>query len=188
MFVVIYNPGAAGKMVSAVIDSCDHMHSWYTPTIEVTPGCMREPFLSGADSWPAYHDFPLLKKVNEENTYLAISNHCSDYFIKHFDHNKLIFIDDSDPVINEWTLARAHGIFPQVHTITEEKLNSRINLHNNIKRYGKKVIHMDDIVNGNLIKVLKNWIDTPLNEQMYTNWLQRQILDSYPFRLTNLGD
>jgi hypothetical protein len=187
MFVVIYNPGAAGKMVTAVIDSRDHMHSWDTPTIEVNPGCLREQFITGADLWPEYNNFPLLKKINEQNFYIAISNHCSNYFIKYFDHDKLIFIDDSEPAINSWTLARAHGIFPHVHEISDEKLRSRAELHRNIKLYGKKVIHMNDILNGNLINVLKQWIDTPLDEQTYTKWLQRQNLDSYPFELTNIG-
>jgi hypothetical protein len=34
MFVVIYNPGAAGKMVSAVIDSTDQFESDATPLNE----------------------------------------------------------------------------------------------------------------------------------------------------------
>ena len=54
------------------------------------------------------------------------------------------------------------------------------------KLYGKKVIHMNDIMNGNLINVLKKWIDAPLNEELYTAWLQNQKLDTYPFELTNI--
>jgi len=185
MFVVIYNPGAAGKMVSAVIDDIDHFESDITPTVETVLGSLRHKLISGADTWPEYHNFPLLKKVIEENTYRAISNHCSNYFIKYFDHDKLIFIDDSDSEINAWTLARAHEIFPHVHEITAKKLSDRIKLHNNINLHGKKVIHMNDIMNGNLINVLKKWIDTPLNEHIYTAWLQKQKLDTYPFDLTN---
>jgi hypothetical protein len=45
-----------------------------------------------------------------------------------------------------------------------------------MKSHGKKVIQMDDIINGNLISVLKKWIDTPLNTQMYAEWLQHQKL------------
>jgi hypothetical protein len=111
----------------------------------------------------------------------------NNYFIKYFNHDKLIFIDDSDSEINTWTLARAHAIFPKVHTHTPavDKQTDRSDLHQNIKLYGKKVIHMNDIMNGNLINVLKKWIDTPLNEHIYTAWLQKQKLDTYPFDLTN---
>jgi hypothetical protein len=185
MFVVIYNPGAAGKMVSAVIDNTDQFESDITPTIEPIIGSLRHKLISGADNWPEYHNFPLLKKVIEEKQYRCISNHCSNYFLKYFDLDNLIFIDDSDPVINAWTLARAHGIFPMVHEITSKKLRDRADLHDNIKLYGRKVIHMNDIMNGNLINVLKKWIDTPLNEHIYTAWLQKQKLDTYPFDLTN---
>jgi hypothetical protein len=185
MFVVIYNPGAAGKMVTAVIDKTDHFESDITPTVEVVLRSPRHKLMAGADTWPEYHNFPLLKTVIEENTYCAISNHCSNYFIKYFDHDKLIFIDDSDPAINTWTLARAHEIFPHVHEITPKKLSDRTKLHDNINLYGRKVIHMNDIMNGNLINVLKKWIDTPLNEHIYTAWLQKQKLDNYPFDLTN---
>lgn len=186
MFVVIYNPGAAGKMVTAVIDNTDYFESDITPTIEPIIGSLRHKLISGADTWPAYHNFPLLKKVIEENIYCAISNHCSNYFLKHFDLDNLIFIDDSDPVINMWTLDRACAIFPEVHTHTPavDKQTDRSDLHQNIKLYGKKVIHMDDIMNGNLITVLKKWIDTPLNEQLYTTWLERQSIYNYPSRLT----
>jgi hypothetical protein len=185
MFVVIYNPGAAGKMVSAVIDNVDCFESDITPTIEPIIGSPRHKLMSGADSWPEYHNFPLLKKVVEENLYRSISNHCSNYFLRHFDLDNLIFIDDSDSAINTWSLARAHEIFPHVHEITPKKLSDRTDLHNNIKLYGRKVIHMNDIMNGNLINVLKKWIDTPLNEHIYTAWLQKQKLDTYPFDLTN---
>lgn len=186
MFVVIYNPGAAGKMVTAVIDSCDHYLSPITPTVEVKPDSIREQFMSGADSWPEYDNFSLLKKVNEDDFYSAISNHCSDYFIDYFNGNDLIFIDDSDPAINEWCLSRAIGLFPDVHKLNDERLTARNRLHTNIKLYGKKVIHMNDIMNGNLINVLKKWIDAPLNEELYTAWLQNQKLDTYPFELTNI--
>ena len=187
MFVVIYNPGAAGKMVSAVIDDVDHFQSDITNTIEVIPGSTRSQLITGADSWPEYYNFTLLKNVNDENIYRAIANHCSNYFIKYFNIDKLIFIDDSDPVINKWTLDRACAIFPEVHTHTPtvDKQTDRSDLHQNIKLYGKKVIHMDDIMNGNLITVLKKWIDTPLNEQLYTTWLERQGIYNYPSRLTN---
>lgn len=166
-------------MVSAVIDDVDHFQSDITNTIEVVPESPRLQLISGTDDWPEYNDFPLLKKINEENTYRAISNHCSDYFMKYFDIDNLIFIDDSDPVINAWTLARA--IFPDVHRPTEIRLRDRYVLHDTIKSYGKKVIHMNDIMNGNLITVLKKWIDTPLNEQLYTTWLERQQVYNYPF-------
>jgi hypothetical protein len=185
MFVVIYNPGAAGKMVSAVIDSTDQFESDATPTVEVVIGSPKHRLITCANSWPDYHNFPLLKKVVEENTYRAISNHCSAYFLKYFNIHNLIFIDDSDPEINKWALNRAYSIFPHVHRPTQYKLGHRTNLHNTIKLYGKKVIHMNDIMNGNLINVLKKWIDTPLNEQLYTTWLQKQKLDTYPVDLTN---
>lgn len=185
MFVVIYNPGAAGKMVSAVIDNIDCFESVISPTVEPILGSPKHQLNACADAWPEYHNFFLLNKIIEEKIYGSISNHCSNYFIKYFDRDKLIFIDDSDPVINAWTLNRAYSIFPHVHRPTQYKVADRNDLHKNIKLYGRKVIHMNDIMNGNLINVLKKWIDTPLNEHIYTAWLQKQKLDTYPFDLTN---
>ena len=173
MFVVIYNPGAGGKMVSSVIDSTDYFLSPDTYTVETNSGSLREQLIL-TSNWPEYSTFPLLKKINEENIYAAIACHRAPYFVKYFDIDKLIFIDDSAPVINNCTLARAHTIFPDIHMPSPEHLSRRTRLHSIIKSHGKKVIHMDDIINGNLISVLKKWIDIPLNTQMYTEWLQHQ--------------
>jgi hypothetical protein len=173
MFVVIYNPGAGGKMVSSLIDSTDYFLSPMTPTVEVKPGSLREQLMLIHD-WPAYSAFPLLKKINEENIYTAIQCHRAPYFVEYFDIDKLIFIDDSDPVINDRTLARAHALFPDVHKMEPDHLVRRKRLHGIIKIHGKKIIHMNDIMNGNLINVLKKWVDTPLNTEIYTKWLQNQ--------------
>lgn len=173
MFVVIYNPGAGGKMVSSVIDSTDYVLSPGFTTVEATSGSLREQLILTSD-WPEYSAFPLLKKINEENIYAAIACHRAPYFVEYFDIDKLIFIDDSDPVINDRTLARAHAIFPDIHMHSPECLARRTHLHSIMKSHGKKIIHMDDIINGNLISVLKKWIDIPLNTQMYTKWLKYQ--------------
>ena len=175
MFVVIYNPGAGGKMVSSLIDNTDYFLSDKTHTVEATPGSLREQLIL-TRNWPDYSAFPLLKKINEENIYTAISCHRAFYFTEYFDIDKLIFIDDSDPVINNWTLTRAHRAFPKVHPMSPDRLADRTRLHNIMKSHAKKVIHMSDIMNGNLINVLKKWVHTPLNTQIYTEWLQHQKL------------
>ena len=160
-------------MVSSLIDSTDYFLSKETPTVEAKRGSMREQLILTPD-WPDYFAFPLLKKINEENIYAAISCHRANYFLKYFHIDKLIFIDDSNPAVNDWTLSRAHAIFPDAHKILPDQLARRIQLHDIMKTHGKKIIHMDDIMNGNLINVLEKWVHTPLNTHMYTRWLQRQ--------------
>ena len=173
MFVVVYNPGAGGKMVSSLIDDTDYFLSPVTPTVEAKRGSLREQLIL-TPTWPDYPDFTLLKKINEENIYAAISCHRALYFVKYFDIDKLIFIDDSDPEINDWTLSRAHAVFPGAHKMSPDHLARRTQLHDIMKTHGKKIVHMNDIMNGNLINVLEKWVRTPLNTQMYTQWLQHQ--------------
>jgi hypothetical protein len=69
-------------------------------------------------------------------------------------------------------------MMPQFHpSFNEEKLQQRIHLVKAAKKYGQinKVIPMKDILEGRLIEKLQQWIDTPLNTELYNHWLNKII-------------
>jgi hypothetical protein len=69
-------------------------------------------------------------------------------------------------------------MMPQFHpSVNEEKLQQRIHLVKAAKKYGQinKVIPMKDILEGRLIEKLQQWIDTPLNTELYNHWLNKII-------------
>lgn len=173
MFVILYNPGAGGDMVTAAIDKTDYM---YTSTqITPFPNTLRSKIrLTSYDT-----DTNLIKTKKEElfveasKKYIAISEHNSSFFIN--SSHDIILIDDSNYI--NWTLDRVK----KLDNFNKADYHSRpttvagrlawIDKH---RKYTDKVITFDDIINGNLLTILSRWVHTPLNESWYTAWLKQR--------------
>lgn len=173
MFVILYNPGAGGDMVTAAIDKTDYM---YTSTqITPFPNTLRSKI-----RLTSYDTEPNLIKIKKEELfveaskkYIAISEHDSSFFINScYD---IILIDDSN--YTKWTLDRVTKIdnfnkklFHNTHNTVADRLEW-IDAH---RQYTDKVITFDDMINGNLLDVLSKWVSTPLNTSWYPTWIKNR--------------
>jgi hypothetical protein len=194
MYVVLYNPGAGGNMVSAVIDSTDYILG--NTDMWLWSGSLRQRLVTTAfkeninqiELKPDNANVTnvdiqqkrlqdALDEIDVIKKYTCISSHYFYYFTEKTNY-KIILIDDSEDEISKWTLDRAikhgHGKDDPMQSLVERK--------NNINQCKKlmyedrvKTIDMRDILSGKLITILQEFIDTPLNEQLYESWLHNNI-------------
>ena len=192
MFFVLHHSGTGGNMVSAVIDSKDYIYS----DVEVIPKpiTLRQRFRLDlmkyhADFKKDCRDFiftgndksEYYKRI--EQKYISVTTEHDLTFIQHKHNVKdavMILIDDSEYKYCRWALERAHAILPKCHPpASEELIASRINEVNIAKTCNPNIIPLKDILEGRLIEVLQQWVDTPLNTEMYDMWL-KNMLPKYP--------
>ena len=182
MFFILHNTGTGGDMVAAVIDSTDYI----VTDIDVRAQPRSERFKlkkaivalqdAGKDCNTMMFDqhgkTDYLK--NLEKKYRAVTASHDFIFIEHEHASSIdiIMIDDSDPKYNKWGMDRCHMVIPKYHPPTSEvELAHRIKRINDARKFTNKIIPFSDIVEGRLISVLKQWVDTPLNTEIYNHWL-----------------
>lgn len=185
MYHILYNPGAGGDMVAAVIDSKDYILG--DIDINVRRGSLRselkfklikeDPEHAGLYHYAGKHVLidgsdksEYMKKI--EATYLAVtlSHDFNPELREIFD---TILIDDSEYKYARWCMDRCHRILPATHPpVTEEELKLRIERVQMTKDSNKvKVIDFKDVIEGRLIEKLQQWVKTPLNTEVYNHWL-----------------
>lgn len=192
MYVVLFNPGSAGNMVTAVIDSIDYKFDATICGNMTSPGTsyrhklIKTAFINDDVVNHSNLDSDILtiekktaelcKEINDRNIYSCICSHMIHYFINNTDY-KIILVDDSEDTISQWTLDRAIKYGHPVDNSTLRERRNVINHYKNLEYSNRitKVIDMNDILNGNLINVLKTFIDTPLNEKLYAQWLKDNV-------------
>jgi hypothetical protein len=193
MFFILYNSGAGGNLVSAVIDSTDYIAS----AIEINPthNSLRQHLKvkiienkkTKKNSKNLFFDgnnkTSFLKEL--EQTYMSVTTEHDVSGIRHhvdmFDLQTIV-IDDTDDEYNKWGMNRCYTILPKYHPMPNEQelidREERINLAKTYKN--SKVISLKDILEGRLITKLQEFIDTPLNTEIYNYWLST-ILPKTPF-------
>jgi hypothetical protein len=179
MFFVLHNSGTGGDMVSAVIDSTDYIVT--DIDVRARPRSDRYKFKKsivdlqqlGKDCSSILFDYngktDYLKNI--ETKYLAVTTSHDFIFIEHASDIDVIIIDDSDPKYNKWGMERCSMILPEYHTLASDILSDRIKRVNDAKKFTDKIIPFSDILEGRLISVLEQWVDTPLNTEIYNHWL-----------------
>lgn len=194
MFFVLYNSGAGGDMVSAVIDSTDY---------EVTDIDVRPK----TDSLRLKLKFSIIDshKTNEDCRNLFFDNQKKTEFLTELEKNydavttghdfafmrgsngielNTIVIDDSDYEYAMWCMNRCHMILPQHHPVADiSYIENRIGRVEFGKSFGNpKIISLQDILEGKLISFLKGFIDKPLNTEIYKYWLSTIIAKVPPIK------
>ena len=182
MYHILYNPGSGGEMVAAVIDPKDHVIT----EIEIhhTPKSLRsnlkQDLISNNGTRNLLYDKNYVKTdylIELEKEYIAItSGHDFHEGLQYL--TDTILIDDSEYKYAKWCMERCHTIQPKYHPpFNEEAIQFRIHHTKAAKKYGQinKVIPMKDILEGRLIEKLQQWIDTPLNTEIYNHWLNKII-------------
>jgi hypothetical protein len=194
MFFILYNSGAGGDMVTAVIDKTNYQLS--PIDIRPTAGSLRQQLKMSIIEYHKTNNTDCRKLLFKDNTktsfltqleqkYLAITTghdiSCLRNYIDIFDLQTIV-IDDTDDEYNKWGMNRCYKIFPKDHPpLNEEELilrNKRIDLAKTYKN--SKVISLKDILEGRLITRLQEFIDTPLNTEIYDYWLST-IIPQTPF-------
>jgi hypothetical protein len=181
MYHILYNPGAGGDMVAAVIDSKDHV----VTDIDVghVTGSLRYNLKQDLITNRGAKNL-LFSNYMKTDYLLELEKHYIAITAGHDFHEGLqyltdtILIDDSDYKYAKWCMERCHTILPQYHPpFNEEMVQSRIHHVKAAKKYGQitKIISMQDILEGRLIEKLQQWIDTPLNTEVYNHWLNKII-------------
>lgn len=173
MHHILYQPGAAGDMVAAVIDSTDFRLIEgrvlpAEPRLKTTPKDFEE-IDQQMSAW--------------SSKYNSVATQYYDYYnIRKLDY---ILIDTSyDIRVVEWCLRRAEKVSYPHHVFDPSEVI--YNYTSIYRAYSKanKVIDFRDILNGNLITVLKQWVSTPLNEELYHRWL-KTALEVFPFDISS---
>ena len=182
MYHILYNPGAGGEMVAAVIDPKDHVIN----DVEINHpvgslrSTLKQDIITNHGTKRLLYDTYFKKTdylLELEKNYIAItSGHDFRAGLQYL--TDTILIDDSEYKYAKWCMERCHIMLPKFHPpFNEEALQCRIDNVKLAKKYGKinKVIPMKDILEGKLIEKLQQCIDTPLDTKLYNHWLTKMI-------------
>lgn len=193
MIFILYNAGSGGDMVSSVIDSTD-----YTATsIDVTAKPRSERFLFKMNIINSHKQGlycnDLLVTLNQvtgknekselfinlEKKYKSLTTGHDFTVIRWAEllDSEIIVIDDSEYKYTKWCMDRCRWLSPKYHPVfSDEHYTDRSNRIRFAKTFKNvKVIDFKDILEGKLISVLQQWIDTPLNVDIYQHWLSTII-------------
>ena len=182
MYHILYNPGAGGEMVAAVIDPKDHIITEFeiNHTADSLRAKLKQDLIINHGSRGLLYDKSYAKTnylLELEKQYIAITS--GHDFLEGLQYlTDTILIDTSEYKYAKWCMQRCHIVLPKFHPPFNEKtLQARIHAVKAAKKYGQinKIIPMQDILEGRLIEKLQQWIDTPLNTEIYNNWLNKII-------------
>lgn len=167
--IILYNGGAAGDMVAAVIDpreyifEGDHLAATTVDRIKLR------------------HRIQLTMTDEERDIYIAttpyysLACHLADYLVSR--KHDFILIDSSDREYAKWASNRLFkiwgGKFPWFQEPHEPE--SHEILYNRASPFTNRVITLKDILEGNLIKRLENLTDKKLHGDIYKKWLELNI-------------
>jgi hypothetical protein len=182
MYHILYNPGAGGEMVAAVIDPKDHIITEFEIFHQSNSvrSKLKQDLIINHGSRGLLYDKSYAKTdylLELEKQYIAITS--GHDFLEVLQYlTDTILIDDSDHKYAKWCIERAHLLQPLYHPMFDERtLQHRINCVKSAKKSGQinKIIPMQDILEGRLIEKLQQWIDTPLDTELYNHWLTKMI-------------
>ena len=112
-------------------------------------------------------------KIIADTTFKSIQSHSFDYHIQ-IKHD-FIFIDCDDQKYINWVCNRFNNIYevqnksnPEIRVTPEyiKEITAKVAPHTN------KIIPIRDILEGRLIDTLSKYVETPLNVDIYTKWLE----------------
>lgn len=193
MFFILYNAGSGGDMVSALIDSTDYVAT--TTDVTATPKsdrflfkmniinshrkamCCDELLVSKNKETGVLEKSELFNTLQQQYKSLTTGHDFTVLRYAELLESEIILIDDSEYKYTKWCMDRCRTIGPQYHPVFSEhhykERTARIKLAKTFSNV--KIIDFKDIIEGRLISVLQQWIDTPLNTHLYEYWLSTII-------------
>jgi len=182
MYVVLYNSGAAGDLVAALIDETDYFLPKRFPVAQIYTKVSsirkkfqeihQTPLTLSHDVYESDEFKTLISEV--ESRYKAITSHWFDSPL-FYNYDKII-IDDTDDPWYKVTCDRYNKLIVEkgYPTVTAYQLNERRKkLISYMELYNESmIIKFQDIVEGRLLEVLGQWFDIK-NPSLYHQWLER---------------
>jgi hypothetical protein len=168
MDIVLYVPGAAGNLVCAVIDDTGCKFDG----VHVEPSRDRVQFRRKAADLLSDNEKDAY--LNEMSTlYKSLPSHAYKYHVEK--NHPYIFVAPLNEEEIVWTTERFFKIHPsfRVTPAPQHYLYVR-DFVNTALPHTDKVISVSDILSGNLIDILKKYVSTPLNEDLYFKWLESE--------------
>ena len=182
MHIVLNNPGAAGDMVTALIDDTDYYFpSYCNGQILTVYSSLRADFRRLHQDGSLNESTMSILIPELEKKYRAVNSHRFETFLPK-DYPTVI-IDDSDEPWYKLTGARFNRL---VHTGKYSLLSDDFILQRrsdliyfvNEYRSNSMVIKFQDIIEGNLIKILQPYFEIKDSQvELYTSWLEVNKLD-----------
>jgi len=176
MTLIVYVGGACGNLVAAMIDDSQYILDKYDlKHIQHSP---LTKWKEGLPEWWNISDDETRYKIMDQayNTdSLQFPSIASHYVFYHASRkHDYIGIDITDSL--DWCIARQIKAFPGIlkfRTVGHrEKLTHRNSV---VISNTKKIIRVSDIINGQLLDKLSQFVNGPFNEKLYEKWLKANV-------------
>lgn len=168
MYIITAIPGACGDIVSSIIDSKD-TYLLHNGSMLLAPN--RNVFKKSNLNMD---DVPYMLSV-AFNSYKSISSQHS--IVKNIRQSYMsIAIDASNNNSITWCISRLQKLYPNSLYERNKLVVDQIAHCDN----ADKIINLKDILSGNLIKILSQYIKTELNSELYFKWLSI-VREKFPY-------
>lgn len=167
MNIIVYPPGAGGNLVSAVIDN----RYYYYDGVHFHTFRKKLRTLEDTEKMTDDDRDTYLSTISEK--YLSIPSHSIDYHINR-KHDFILIAPDTDIEIN-WCIERFTKIHANLKHLVEDSLDGYKVFVEKGKQHTNKIITVEEIYSGKLLDRLKEYVTTPINEQLYHIWLESEI-------------
>lgn len=169
MDIILYTPGTCGNMVTAVIDNNGYNFDGKHYECFNERKKLRNTFYQRTmtDEDRDNYIIEIAKK------YKSLASHQYNYHIDR-GHQYILVIPSTDEEI-QWSIHRFNNIHPHIAMNVTNAPNYYNNFINEAKQHTNKIITLTDIWSGNLLNRLKEYISTPLDEEVYYQWLAKEI-------------
>jgi hypothetical protein len=177
MILILYTGGAAGNLVAAIIDSSQFVfNKWHFEFIDNSP---LAKWKFGCPTWQTTADkcqdldIMDLDFNSVSKNYKSLASHQHNFHITR--KHEFILIDSSSLQSAQWCVDRfrKNTNLPSSHAVFE--LERKIKISKNLALHTNKIIKLEDIINGKLIEIMKQWTDLPLNDELYKMWLDANV-------------
>lgn len=162
MEIILYAGGAAGDLVSAMIDD----RGYHFVNSHLVNFDLNRTFLRNKKCLDTMTHMERDKKL-KESTFLSIPSHLFGFHIEY--KHDFILIDSAELKVANYAIERFNKIYPSRNI----GIQTHLDICNLSRPYTNKIINFKDILEGKLIEKLKKIVTTPLNENLYYRWLEK---------------
>ena len=167
MDIIVYPPGAGGNLVSAVIDN----NLYYYTGVHFETYRKKLRMKSYIESMTDEDRDNYILEMRSK--YLSLPSHIIEYHINR-KHDFILIAPVTDIEIS-WCIDRFSKIHTTVKDLVENSQEAYRDFVKNGKQHTNKIITVEEIYSGKLLDRLKQYVTTPLNEQLYHTWLESEI-------------
>jgi len=169
MEIILYPGGACGNLVCTMIDDTDCIFTGnhFEPSRDRV---MFRRKVTDTLTSVAKDEYLELMKAK----YKSIPSHAYEYHIER-NHSYILVAPLTDDEI-DWTTRRFYKIHPVFASTPIEQRYSYVKefVESSVK-HTDRIISISDVLSGNLVDILKRYVTTPLNEDLYFKWLKSEI-------------